>query len=194
MTQPRILRREGNLGLYPPRSHGGGRATTHRPCATVSPITPHAWPLVSTATATPQHETLLDPSTTLPPQRARAAYRACTPRHTCTSSVVCVSLQLRGVSSKEWAWLCTGAHSSACGGWCLGHCRAVSVFECHTAERVPVENGVAVALCSRCGSTEPSPAPSAPWCGFVCTRLFACTGPHVDAAHISSRGARGFKP
>jgi hypothetical protein len=46
-----------------------------------------------------------DPSTTLPPQRARAAYRACAARHTCTSSVVCVSLQQRGVFSEEWAWL-----------------------------------------------------------------------------------------
>jgi hypothetical protein len=111
---------------------------------------------------TPQHETLLDPSTTLPRQRARAAYRVYAARHTCTSSVVCVSLQLRGVSSEEWALVVKeGSNSSAGGGVARLTVVLCECVECHTAERSAC-SGAAVALYSQCGSAVES---------ITCTKL-----------------------
>jgi hypothetical protein len=95
--------------------------------ATSSPRTsPHARPLVSTATPTlpPTRRGNCDPST-LPPQRARAAYRACAARHTCTSFVVCV-VAAEGVSSWRVGVVVKGS-SVLVAGWCLAHCRAESV-------------------------------------------------------------------
>jgi hypothetical protein len=170
----------------------------HRPCATVYPhhtsrmtAGEHRYPDIATRNPT---RSLHDAPTPASQSRVPCVYSA---SHLHQLRCVRVVAAEGGVS-EEWAWFCAAekrAVCSVCGGAVLGPLSCCQCVQRVTRLRgVPVENGVAVAMCSRCGSTvEPSPAPSS-WVEAAppCMEMRACMCNMCVKASPDTRPARRF--